>query len=197
LRSAGYDGICYFPEIGFYGGLKYQVDSVDYDLLSEDGRIQKTLFRFPAGLFTNGYIDLLLSPDKSTVLMIGEPTRLVGSDMEGGISFAVPISMTGSSVESADPEALYYSEPPYLATPPPHELMSKFVYGWSPDSRSYVEARFHYDGYDRSTFLAQGEFLVINADSGDVIFTYGFPSDLQPFVAPFPGGFDIVWPETP
>jgi hypothetical protein len=197
LRSAGYDDVCYFPEIGLYGGLKYQFDSVDFDLLSEDGQVQKTLFRFPAGMFTNGYIDLFLSPDKSRVLMVGEPAKLVKDYMEGGIPFAIPISMTDTSIGRASPETMYYDGPVYETTPPPHVLFQRYVYGWSSDSKNYVEGRIYFDGYDRDTYIAQGEFVIINADSRDVIYTYRFQSDIQPLTTFWGGGFHIVWPVQP
>jgi len=197
LRSAGYDGICYFPDLGLYGGLKYQVDRVDYDLLSEDGQVQKTLVRFPPGMFTNGVIDLLLSPDKSKVLLTGEPTRLVTNYMEGGIPFAFPVSMTDPSVKLTSPETLYYDGPVYEANPPPHVLYRRYVYGWSHDSRNYIEVRVYFDGYDRVTYLAQGEFVIINADSGSVMYMYDFKDDIQPFITTWGSGFHIVWPGQP
>lgn len=135
-------------------------------------------------------ICLLASPDKSGVLVIGE--------VNGGIQFAIPIWMKDTSIETADPELFsLHLEPLYRTTPPPHELMSRYVYGWSPDSKSHAEARFYFDGYNRVNFTAQGEIVVINAESGDVLYTYSFQSDLQPLTAPFPGGFDIVWPAQP
>lgn len=197
LQSAGYRETCYFPEIGLYGGLKYQSDSADYDLLSEDGQVQKTLFRFPTNFGTNGYMDLLLSPDKSRVLMIGETLRLLGSDTERGIPFVIPVSLTDSTTETMDPETLYYNEPVFEATPPPHILFTRYVLGWSPDSRSYVEARFYFDGWNRIDFTAQGEYVVIDADSGNVMFTYGFQNDLLPLTTPYGSGFDLVWTSHP
>ncbi len=197
MQSAGYREVCYFPEIGLYGGLKYEEHAVEYYLLSEDGQVQKTLLRFPTDFGTNGAIDLLLSPDKSRVLMIGEPLRLLGRDTERGIPFAIPISMTDISVGTAEPETLFYSGPIYEATPPPHELMSKLVYGWSPDSRSYLEARFFFDGYDRVNFTGRGEIIVINADSEDAVYSYDFPSDVVALITPYGSGFDIVWSSQP
>lgn len=197
MQSAGYSGICYFPDMGLYGGLKNGENAVDYDLLSEDGQVQRTLFRFPVDFTTNGSIDLLLSPDKSRVLMMVEPLRMLGTNTEGGIPFAISISMTETSIGIADPGILYFEEPAYLATPPPHELMGRFVYGWSLDSKSYLEARFYYDRYDRSIFLAQGEFVIINAETGDVIYTYVFKSDLQPLTTSWGDGFHIVWSGQP
>lgn len=198
LRSVGYDWrICYFPEMGLYGGMKYQADYVDYDLLTEDGQVQKTLYRFPPETYTNGYIDLLLSPDRSRVLMVGEPGRPVKDYMEPGIPFAIPVSMTDTSVETVSSETLFYSGNVYAMTPPPHELFSRSVYGWSPDSKSYLEARFYYDGYNSVDWIGKGEFVVINADTGDVIYVYSFQNDLQPITLVHGEGFDIVWPVQP
>lgn len=188
MQSIGYHNICYFPTLNMYGGLKYGKEAIDYDLLSEGGEIQKTLYRFPAGFTTNGEINLLPSPDKSKVLLFGEPN--------GGIPFAFLISMVDTSVETADPEAMFYEEPIFQLTPPPHSLFRRYVYGWSPDSKNYIEGRFYVDGFNRVNYTAQGEFVVVNSDFGEVTSKYDFPTDINPMLG-FDAGFDLVWPAQP
>jgi hypothetical protein len=39
LFLSEYHDVCYFPEIGLYGGLKRGEDAVDYVLLSKDGEV--------------------------------------------------------------------------------------------------------------------------------------------------------------
>jgi hypothetical protein len=196
MQLNGHEGICYFPELDLYGGIKRGENWVDYDLLSEDGQVKKTLCRFPAGIYTNGAINLLLSPDQSRVLLIGTPTRLRGSYMENGIPFAIPIKLTDTFTNTIDPEALFYRESVIEATPPPHVLTIVYVYGWSPDSRNYAAARFFSDSYNRANYTAQGEFVIIHSDSGEVIHTYHFPGGLEQFLGDR-FGFDLVWPERP
>jgi hypothetical protein len=195
LQNAGYRKICYYPEIGLYGGSKESESGVDYVLLSKDGQVQRTLIHFPVNV-SCGTIDLLLSPDKSRLLLLGDPSRFLPSrrSWEGGIPIAIPISVIDSSIPTVDPETLFYNEPIFEITPPPHVLWRFLVYGWSPDSRSYLAARFYIDSYDATNYTAQGEFIVINADSGDIVFTYNFADDIDPFLTLF-SGFDLVWAE--
>jgi hypothetical protein len=120
------------------------------------------------------------------VLMIGSPNY--------GPSFAFPIILGSMSIKSFDPEPFAYDSSVWKATPPPHVLWDIRVYGWSPDSRSYLAARFYVDSYNATNGTSQVEFIVINADSGDIIFTYNFPDDIDPFLSLF-SGFDLVWTE--
>jgi hypothetical protein len=136
---------------------------------------------------TNGVINLMLSPDKSRVIMIGEPN--------GGTPFAFPIVLGSTSIKSVDPEEFSDNTSVWKATPPPHVLTSILVYGWSPDSRSYLAARFYADSLNVADYTMQGEFVVINADSGDIVFTYNLQKDIHPFLTWAHFGFDLVWPE--
>jgi hypothetical protein len=113
--------------------------------------------------------------------------------MEGGIPLAIPISMTDSSVATVDSETLFYKEPIYQITPPPHVLNHFYVYGWSPDSRSYLAARFYADSYNATDRTMQGEIIVINADTGEMVFSHNFPKDIHPYLNT--RSFDLVWPE--
>lgn len=191
LFKAGYQDICYFPEIGLYGAITGSEGGVDYVLLSEDGQVQKTLMRFPAEFSTGGSINLLLSPDASRVLMIGVPCRPSGDGRECGVSFAIPISMTETAIARSDAEELFYKESVLKMTPPPHVLHKVYVYGWSPDGRNYLAIREYLDQYVAESYKSPPECVVLNADYGDVIYTYQFPGDLQE-VSGF--GYHLVWP---
>jgi len=196
MEKAGYAlwSICYFPDIGLYGGIKDVENGVDYDLISEDAQVQKTLIRFPAEFITGGVINLLLSPDGSRLLMIGVPSRPSGHDRENGIPFAIPVSMMDTSIATADAETLFYKEPVFKITPPPHVLTLVFVYGWSPDSRDYLVVRFYADTFYAANDTTPGEFVVVDADTGADVYTYQFPGDLQQIMSSGPG-FDLVWPK--
>ena len=183
---AKYKDVCYFPEIGLYGGFDHGENSSDYVLLSEDGQIQKILMKFPTAFNTNGAINLLLSPDKSQVLMIGQPNH--------GVSFVFPIALTSESIESAGAETFSdFDDLIFQATPPPHVLTQIDVFGWSPDSGSYLAALFYADSLNVINYTAQWEFVVVNADTGDFVKTYSIPNDIQPFLG-YNRGYDLVWP---
>jgi dipeptidyl aminopeptidase/acylaminoacyl peptidase len=184
----GYRRICYFPQIGLYGGMQESEGSVEYVLLSEEGQVQDTLFSFPANFSTNGVINLLLSPDKSRVILMGQGN---GAPYQ---QFAIPVVLGNTTTQSINPQILTYDSEIWKATPPPHVITSFFVYSWSPDSRSYLAARFYIDGTNTTDYTNLGEFVVIDADSGEIGFTYQFPKDIQPFYNSY-FGFDLVWPE--
>jgi hypothetical protein len=115
-NGAIYDRICFYPALAQYGGLKYNEGSTEFNLLAEDGEVQKTLVTFPPNFFLNGSIDLSLSPDKSQLLIIGEG----GSDTAQA-PFAFPIQLTNVPLDKSNLKLGGDNWSPLQ------------VYGWSPD----------------------------------------------------------------
>ncbi len=192
LSIAGYRDLCYFPQLDQYGGLYYGEAGVDYYLFSQDGQEARMMVRFPADFTTNGAIDLLLSPDRNRLLLVAKPQRSTGSDTWPGIPMAIPLLFTEPLTMTVAADVLYYPEPVFEKTPPPHAIGWKYAYGWSPDSRDILLVRIYHDGFDRTTYRIQGEFAIVDAASGEDVSVYTFPPDLQPQMS-FGFGYDLVW----
>ena len=115
------DWVCFYPNLNSHGALKRTTESTDLVLLSPTGEVDKILVKFPVGFYTNGWLGLSLSPDKTQILIVGE-----GGDGTNSGQFAYAVQLTSVPIDRR------------------LDLMSTYpfihVFGWSPDSKNYLAA---------------------------------------------------------
>lgn len=93
------NSICFYPELNAYGGLRRSTESTDLVLLSQTGEVGEFLVKFPAEVYTNGFVGLLLSPDKSYILIVGD-----GGIEITGHPFAYLAQFTSLPLDKSDPK---------------------------------------------------------------------------------------------
>jgi hypothetical protein len=175
-----YERICFYPDLSAYGGLKYNEETTDFVLLTEDGQEDQTLVTFPANFGLNGFIDLSVSPDASRVLVIGEGG--IQDFGNGCCQFAHLVDLSAAPLDKTDRET-FAGWPHFF-----------HVFGWSPDSMNYLIA-------ERNWNIANPEdrFEIIRADSGQVVYEYRMPNQVTPVfsIGQVVYGYDMVWPVLP
>jgi WD40 repeat protein len=173
-NGAVYDRICFYPELDSYGGLKYNEETTDFVLLTEEGQDDQTLAIFPANFGLNSSMDLSLSPDESQILMVGEGGVWSSDSQFSGGQFAYVIDLSSLPIDISDPEILGTWFPTH-------------VFGWSPDSKNYLVAKW------------EQQLLVMGAMLEEMVYEYPIPNEVTPLFVVSGGasGFDMVWPPLP
>lgn len=167
--TGAYQIACFYPELNAYSGLEYNDKTTNLILFTQDGKIDKTLAIFPAMFWSNGYIDLLLSPDKSQILIIGE-----GQVTNGHTQFSYATQLANLPLDKSSPEIWKNWNPIH-------------VFGWSPDSLNYLVAD------------QENQFAIIQASSGMVAYKYKIQNQVEPAFSIGQGasGYDMIWPVSP
>jgi hypothetical protein len=173
-NGAVYDRICFYPELSSYGGLKYNEETTDFVLLTEEGKDNQTLATFPANFGLNASMDLNLSPDRSKTLIIGNGGIWTSDNQFHGGQFAYAIDLSGPPLDISDPGILDTWFPAH-------------VFGWAPDSKNYLRAEW------------EQRLLVMGAIPEEVVYEYTIPNEVTPLfvVSGSASGFDMVWPASP
>ena len=170
------DGICFHPDLNAHYALRRNEDSTDLVLLSPSGEVGDTLVTFPAGFYTNGFISLLLSPDKSHLLIVGD-----GGIGTTGHQFAYTAPLASLPLDKSNPQLFDES------TASQHFV---HVYGWSPDGKNYLVASGLWTDY---------KFAIIWAGNGNVLYEYKVPAGIEPafFIIQSAYRYDMIWPVLP
>lgn len=171
------DKVCFYPDLNSHGALKRNKESTDLVLLSANGEVDKILVKFPAGFYTNGWIGLSLSPDKTQILIVGD-----GGIGVTGHLFVYLAQLISLPLDKSDPKLFQEYDP--------SQEMRIHVYGWSPDSQDYLIA----SGSESDYKLA-----VIQAASGNILSEYRIPSEIEPAILIYQSviGIEMIWPSKP
>lgn len=170
--------ICFYPDMNAYYALSKNEKSTDLVLLSLTGEIGDILANFPVDFTTNGFIGLLLSPDKSQILIVGDGGIWPNG---GGHQFAYVAQFDSLPLDKSDSQ-LFDESTSYQ--------QFVHVYGWSPDGQNYIVA---------SGLWTDFKLAIIHGASGRVSYEYQIPDEIEPaiFITQGGGGIEMTWPSEP
>jgi hypothetical protein len=175
-----YDRVCFYPGLGLYGGLKYNEETTEFVLLTEEGEEEQTLVTFPADFGLNGFMTLSTLLDASRVLVIGEGG--VQGFGNGCCQFAYIVDRSEAPLDRTDKE-IFAGWPHFI-----------HAFGWSPDGLNYLIAE-----RDWNDPNPEDRFQIVHAESGEVVYEYRMPAQVTPAfsLGQVIAGYDIVWPALP